>query len=113
MPMKNSSDTSWDRNTDLPICSTAPEPLSYHGPPYLCGYFLLFHPVALCPRRQHALRRFVCCRSAIITCAVELFKFLIKSAGSVKDLCNTEFDGILPDAVTNSDIENRTRDFEN
>jgi len=32
MPMKNSNDTSWDRTSDLPICSTAPEPLCYRGP---------------------------------------------------------------------------------
>ena len=30
--MKNSSDTSWDRTSDLPICSTAPSPLCYRGP---------------------------------------------------------------------------------
>jgi len=30
--MKNSNDTSWDRTSDLPICSTAPWPLNHHGP---------------------------------------------------------------------------------
>ena len=30
--MKNSTDTSWDRTNDLPICSTAPYPLCYRGP---------------------------------------------------------------------------------
>jgi len=28
-----STDTSWDRTRDLPICSTAPYPLCYRGPP--------------------------------------------------------------------------------
>ena len=32
MSMKNSNDTSWDRTSDLPICSTAPQPLCYRGP---------------------------------------------------------------------------------
>ena len=32
MSMKN-SDTSWDRTSDLPICSTAPKPLCHRGPP--------------------------------------------------------------------------------
>jgi len=32
MSMKNSNDTSWDRTSDLPICSTAPKPLCYRGP---------------------------------------------------------------------------------
>ena len=32
MSMKNSNDTSWDRISDLPICSTAPLPLCYRGP---------------------------------------------------------------------------------
>jgi hypothetical protein len=27
--MKNSNDTSWDRTSDLPSCSAAPEPLCY------------------------------------------------------------------------------------
>jgi len=26
MSMKNCNDTSWDRTSDLPICSTAPQP---------------------------------------------------------------------------------------
>ena len=30
--MKNSSDTSWDRTSEIHICSTAPQPLCYHGP---------------------------------------------------------------------------------
>ena len=30
--MKNSSDTNWGRNCNLPICSTAPLPLCHHGP---------------------------------------------------------------------------------
>ena len=30
---EKSNDTSWDRTSDLPICSTAPEALSYGGPP--------------------------------------------------------------------------------
>ena len=30
--MKNSNDTSWDRTSELPICSTAPYPLSYRDP---------------------------------------------------------------------------------
>jgi len=29
---EKSTDTSWDRNSDLPICSTAPELLCYRGP---------------------------------------------------------------------------------
>ena len=32
---EKSTDTSWDRTSDLPICSTAPQPLCYRGPPYL------------------------------------------------------------------------------
>jgi len=32
MSMKNSNNTSWDRNSDLPICSTVPEPLCYLDP---------------------------------------------------------------------------------
>ena len=30
--MKNSNDTSWDRTSDLPICSTEPCPLCHRGP---------------------------------------------------------------------------------
>ena len=30
--MKNSSDTIWNRTSDIPICSTAPSPLCYRGP---------------------------------------------------------------------------------
>ena len=33
MSMKNSNDTIWNRTSDLPICSTAPEPLCYRPPP--------------------------------------------------------------------------------
>ena len=29
--MKNANDTSWDRTSDLPICSTASQPLCYRG----------------------------------------------------------------------------------
>ena len=29
---EKSNDTSWDRTSDLPICSTAPKPLCYRGP---------------------------------------------------------------------------------
>jgi len=32
MSMKNSNDTNWDRTSNLPICSTAPQPLCYRGP---------------------------------------------------------------------------------
>ena len=32
--MKNSTDTSWDQTSDLPICSTAPQPLCYRGSPF-------------------------------------------------------------------------------
>jgi len=32
MSMTNSNDTTWDRKSDLPICSTAPSPLCYYGP---------------------------------------------------------------------------------
>ena len=32
MSMKNSKYTSWDRTSDLPICSTAPWPLCRRGP---------------------------------------------------------------------------------
>ena len=32
MSMKNSNDTIWDRTSDLPICSTAPQTLCYRGP---------------------------------------------------------------------------------
>jgi len=32
MSMKNSNDTSWDRTSDLPICSTALKPLCHRGP---------------------------------------------------------------------------------
>ena len=35
--MKNFSDTSWDRTNDLPICNTAPYPLSYRGPLSYCS----------------------------------------------------------------------------
>jgi len=31
MSMKNSNDTSWDRTSNLPICSTAPLPLCHRG----------------------------------------------------------------------------------
>jgi len=34
--MKNSNGTSWDRNSDFPICSTPPYPLGYFGPALLC-----------------------------------------------------------------------------
>jgi hypothetical protein len=30
MSMKNSSDTIWNRTSDLPICSAVPEPLCHH-----------------------------------------------------------------------------------
>ena len=30
--MKNSNDTIWNRTSDLPICSTAPQSLCYRGP---------------------------------------------------------------------------------
>jgi len=33
--MKNSNDTSWDRTSDIPICSTTPQPLCYRGLPFL------------------------------------------------------------------------------
>ena len=42
MSMKNSNDTTWNRTTDLPICSTAPSPLCHSGPPpvqWLQGFF--------------------------------------------------------------------------
>jgi len=32
---EKATDTSWDRTSDLPICSTAPLPLCYRGPRYL------------------------------------------------------------------------------
>jgi len=38
MSMKNSNDTIWNRTSDLLICSTAPEPLCYRGPPYIYIY---------------------------------------------------------------------------
>ena len=31
MSSKNSNETSWDRTSDLPICSTAPSPLCHRG----------------------------------------------------------------------------------
>jgi len=34
MSMKNSSDTSWDRTSLLPICSMAPKLLCYRSPLY-------------------------------------------------------------------------------
>ena len=33
MSLKKSSDTIWDRTSDLLICSTAPKPLCHRGPP--------------------------------------------------------------------------------
>ena len=35
--MEKSTDASWDRTSDLPICSTAPYPLCYRGPPVYMG----------------------------------------------------------------------------
>jgi len=32
MSMKHSSDTIWNRTSDLPICSAVPYPLCYRGP---------------------------------------------------------------------------------
>ena len=32
MSMKNNNDTIWDRTSDLPICTTAPQPLCRHSP---------------------------------------------------------------------------------
>jgi hypothetical protein len=32
LSIKNSDDTSWDPTTDLPICSTTPQPLCHRGP---------------------------------------------------------------------------------
>ena len=34
---EESSDTSWNRTSDLPICGTAPKPLCYRGPPLKCN----------------------------------------------------------------------------
>jgi len=41
MSLKNSNDTIWNRTSDLPICNTAPEPLSYRGPlpNHVVGHF--------------------------------------------------------------------------
>ena len=41
MSMKNSSDTSGNRTSDLPICSTAPESLCYCGPPHVMSVSVL------------------------------------------------------------------------
>jgi hypothetical protein len=71
-----------------------------------------FHKVALFPRGKHALLSYVCCPSAIIAGNVEEFKSLINSTGSAKNSRNTEF-GVLPDAITTSNIENPTRGFGN
>ena len=40
--MKNSNDTSWDRTSDLPICSSAPQPLCYRGPIYIYIYIYIY-----------------------------------------------------------------------
>jgi len=37
LSMKNSNDAIWNRTSDLPICSTAPQPLSYRGPLIGCS----------------------------------------------------------------------------
>ena len=44
MSIKNSNYTIWDRTSDLPICSTAPEPLYYRGPLslYICMYVCIY-----------------------------------------------------------------------
>jgi len=38
---KKSTDTYWDRTSDFPICSTAPEPLCHRGPPYIYIYIYM------------------------------------------------------------------------
>ena len=48
MSIKNSIDTSWDRTSDLPICSTALQPLCYRGPPM--QVVARFHPFYGPPR---------------------------------------------------------------
>ena len=37
---EKSNDTSWDRTSDLPICSTAPSPLCYRGPQFILSIFI-------------------------------------------------------------------------
>jgi hypothetical protein len=57
--MKNSSDNIWNRTSDLPICSTAPYPLCYHGPRNEEGReFKIFIVVrsANCSLRFHGFR---------------------------------------------------------
>ena len=41
--IEKSTDTSWDRTSDLLNCSTAPSPLCYHGAPYIyiCMYIYI------------------------------------------------------------------------
>jgi len=50
--MKPYNDTVWNRNSDLPICSTAPEPLCYRGPLpcELYRYFCMLLTFGFSPR---------------------------------------------------------------
>ena len=80
MSMKNSNDTSWDRTSDLPICSTALLPdmwwiffvTTTYCKPGNCAYPLLLHASLLCRR---------CSRWVTATCAVfqlRLFMFVAR-----------------------------------
>jgi len=51
MSMKYSNDTSWDRTSDLPICSTAPSPLCHCGSP-LFSVYRIYIPTVKGPGRE-------------------------------------------------------------
>ena len=48
---EKSTDTSWDRTSELPICSTAPLPLSYRGS-HMCIYIYIYIYMRVCEMRQ-------------------------------------------------------------
>ena len=40
MSIKNSNDNIWNRTSDIPICSAAPQPLCYSGPRIYVGQII-------------------------------------------------------------------------
>ena len=67
--MKNSNDTVWNRNSKLPICSTALLPLSYRGPltsRQQCEYITIYYNIRVCFRGPQQFRIILMCRSVDI-----------------------------------------------
>ena len=61
---EKSIDTSWDRTSDLPICSTAPSPLCYRGSPcvlYIQIIFSHYDRTQKCFELALGFMQFACC----------------------------------------------------